>query len=221
MAVVAAALSLSLFGAPAPSVAYVVHSDDAIRSDLLWAISVWSELLVGPAAQIPVHAVVQPVGTKQILGTFSGCSPTCLITIDPRALPDLGRVTLLHELGHALGFTHGLATPFAQVEREFGSRSSLWVDGAHWADTGEGLLMHTHISHGSRISSSSVFALAGVIGATPNACAHSSQCSSRRSCTAQPWPRPSMCTRSKYGHEKEALGIAAVASTALATIIIV
>lgn len=204
----------------AASVAYATHIDPKLEGDVQWAIAQWSRVLVNTPEPLPMRFVVEDLHPRKVLGTFFGCSVECDIRIDPHAFPALVRVTLMHEIGHALGFSHGLKTPFSSVEGEFGVRSGVWVSGAHWSDNGDGLLMHRHINSKSRLSTSTVVAIAGVTGATPVVCNSNSDCTKGHSCRESDWPLPTQCQRTKDGVSAIVMAVVAGVAASLAILVI-
>lgn len=199
---------------------YIVSCDDRLLGDVRWALGKWGSVFSSDVVQRPMSFRVSDLDKDTTLGTFFGCTPVCDIRIDPRALPSLARVTLMHEIGHALGFVHGAATPFAAVESEFGARAGLWVAGAHWSDSGEGLLMHARIGGDSRLSSSGAHAVAAILGVEANACAADGECGRGRSCAARGWPLPGECRSSPRGATGLVLVIAAGVSATVSLLIL-
>ena len=204
----------------AQKVAWIEHADEKLRSHTEWAINTWSKAIKG-ASPRPLSVTIQDVGDKHTLGTFQGCSTTCIITIDPRAFPDLVRVTLIHEIGHALGFVAGIQTPFKTIEREFGVESAIWVKNSHWSDAGAGLVMHSHISSDSVLSASAVTALAKSLGATANVCTSNADCRPTQQCEKRSWPLPNACKRAPDKIPVAVLSIITATSATLALLIII
>jgi hypothetical protein len=178
------------------SVAWVSHADPVLADDVAWAIAQWSEVITGVTEPLPMSFTVVSIGTKHTMGTFTGCARVCTIRIDPKAFPNMVRVVLMHEIGHALGFTSGIGTPFGRVAAEFGRESGLWVDGAHWSSGGAGLLMDKVIDVDSRLSASTVWALAPLIGGAAEVCVHNGDCKSSEACVPRPKRSmlPARCT---------------------------
>lgn len=102
-------------GAPAPSIAYVLRCDPLVCDHAQWALDQWQQLVVPPARHVPIAVTVDvaKLPPKRILGTFTGCTPerVCSILVSPKAVPDLVRATLLHELGHVYGIRCAAAAP--------------------------------------------------------------------------------------------------------------
>lgn len=202
------------------NVAYSTHADPRLEKDVRWAIAEWNKVLVNTPEPLPMRFVVEDLDPPKVLGTFFGCNVECDIRIDPRAFPALVRVTLMHEIGHALGFRHGLKTPFSEVEDEFGRKSGVWVSGAHWSNNGDGLLMHRHINSKSRLSASTVVAIAGVTGATPLVCTSNDECEDGHRCQRSDWPLPSQCRREDDGVSAVVLAVIAAVAASVAVLIV-
>ena len=108
MAWALAAWTAAALGAPySPDLAFVLSCDPAVCDHVQWALDQWQQAVSAPKTHVPfaVKVAVEPLPPKRILGTFTGCTEdrVCSVSISPKAIPDLVRATLLHELGHVYG----------------------------------------------------------------------------------------------------------------------
>lgn len=219
---------MALVAATTQNVGWIAHADPELQHDAQWALDTWSDLLAGTTPR-PMSFRVLEVGQNTILGTFRGCTrivgdtgAVCDITIDPSAFPAMVRVTLMHEIGHALGFNGrtDLRTPFGTIEAEFGSRSQLWVDGAHWSEAGAGLLMHPRIASDATLSAAAVVAIATHLGGAAKACTQDSDCRASQVCAPRDWPKPHGCTRAPDLVGATVLGIITAATSSISLLIL-
>ena len=103
----AAAVGALFFSAPSPMFGYVAWCDPVVCEDVQWALDQWHRVVASPQGVAPYAVTVRVAALppKRILGTFEGCDSdrACTVLISPKAVPDLVRATLLHELGHVYG----------------------------------------------------------------------------------------------------------------------
>ena len=214
----------ALLAAGIRSIAWIETCDPKICKHAEWAVQEWNSLLVPSktSPSIPIHVNIGDVGKHHTLGTFTGCNENhgCNIIIDKGAFPALVKVTLLHEIGHALGIHSYPETPYAKVESQFGPKAKLWLKRAHWSQ--QGLLMSTHIKENQHIEYADAAAVARATNATLRGtiCGSPKDCKRGHICAKMAWPSPKKCITGTAKIEATALSLTAVAAASVTSLVI-